>query len=226
MKSVIFGILLLGFSLSVQAQFTVSPSAEKVFGKIEEGTIATMVFTIKNNLNVNAEIKEAKPACGCTTAEPSRKVMAPGEESSITVNYDSKNRLGPFEKPVTVVISADKIYTVLLMMKGEVILPEGPKLMIDDNKIDFGTQSVGKELTKKVSIRNMGTKPLVIDAIEYKKRNMISQSITIAPNSAYLWDSKFPAIDKEGLFSDIFTIKSNTVGSKTMYFSIIARVEK
>lgn len=225
MKILTVCLLWVGFAFSVQAQFSVSPSNEKMFGKIEEGTIATQIFTIKNNLTVPAEIKEARPACGCTTAEPSKRILAPGEESSITVNYDTKNRLGPFNKPVTVVISADKIYSLDLKMKGEVIEPEGPQLVIDGNKIELGTQKIGKEVTKTISIRNMGTKPLIIDAIEYKKENLISKPITIEPNSAYLWNAKFPAVSKVGTFTDILSIKSNNVKSKTVYYSIIGQVE-
>jgi len=209
--------------ISVFGQFSVSPSTEKSFGKLEEGEIANAEFIIKNNSGSIAEIKEVRPACGCTTADPSKKILKPGEESKISVHYDTNNRIGPFAKLVTVVITGDKTTSIELYLKGEVVIAEGPKLVFDDTKVDLGTIIIGQQVKKPISLHNMGTTPLIITEIFRGKRNLLNSPITIKPNSAFIWDFEMKSPESEGVFSDVLVFKLNDKKASEKYLTIVGK---
>lgn len=206
--------------ISVFGQFSVSPSTEKSFGKLAEGAAADAEFIIKNNSNKVAEIKEVRPACGCTTVDPSKKILNPGDESKLVVHYDTKNRIGLFNKLITVVIAGEVSSTLELYLRGEVIIADGPKLSFDDNRIDLGALAIGKDVIKTISLHNMGTKALVINEILYRKQNLLKSPITIKPNSAYLWDFHMDSPDKEGIFSEVLVFKSNDMNAPEKYLTV------
>lgn len=222
MKRTIFTLLFL-IPITVFGQFSVSPSNEKVFGKLEEGVIADAEFIIKNNSGSVGEIKEVRPACGCTTADPSKKILKPGEESKISVHYDTKNRIGPFAKLITVVIAGDKTTSMELYLKGEVVVADAPKLAFEDNKVDLGSIIIGTQVKKSISLHNMGRKPLVISEILQGKNNLLMSPITIKPNSAFIWDFEMKSPLKEGIFSDVLVFKSNDRNASEKYLTLVGK---
>ncbi|HSP86962.1 MAG TPA: DUF1573 domain-containing protein, partial [Ignavibacteriaceae bacterium] len=73
------------------------------FGKVSEGKIVNHVFSFKNTGKSVLSIKEVKTSCGCTAALLSKKELAPGEEGTIKVELDTKDKSGRFSKNVTIV---------------------------------------------------------------------------------------------------------------------------
>ena len=55
------------------------------FGSALEGTMVTHTFTIKNNGQGYLDIQGVKTSCGCTTGQPSKMHVAPGDTSDIAV---------------------------------------------------------------------------------------------------------------------------------------------
>ena len=93
------------------------------FGKIEEGTVATFVFTFKNTGTTPVVISNASPSCGCTTPSWTKEPVMSGKTGSVTASFSSAGRPGNFAKTVTVVSNAETPQ-IVLSFKGEVV-PKG-----------------------------------------------------------------------------------------------------
>ena len=88
------------------------------FGKIPQGKPVTHIFEVTNKSNVPLKISNINASCGCTTPEWEKdKVVAPGEQTKITVGYNAAAE-GPFTKFITV--SYNDTQSKQITIKGEV----------------------------------------------------------------------------------------------------------
>ncbi len=71
------------------------------FGTIEEGTIAKHDFVFTNTGDAPLIITNAQGSCGCTVPSYPREPIAPGEQGTIHVEFNSNGRTGNQTKTVT-----------------------------------------------------------------------------------------------------------------------------
>jgi hypothetical protein len=98
------------------------------FGKLKQGESVTHEFAFKNNGKTDLIIRNTETTCGCTAVE-NKKVIKPGESSSIKVIFNSAGKNGGQNKSITLTTNVpgkdksgvDK-YKIILKIKGEVIL--------------------------------------------------------------------------------------------------------
>ncbi len=64
------------------------------FGSIKRNQIVKHDFEIKNNLSRILKINDVTTSCGCTASAAKKKVLAPGESTAITVEFNSKGYKG------------------------------------------------------------------------------------------------------------------------------------
>lgn len=101
-------------------------SKEFNFGTIKQGTKATHEFKFKNNGKRDLIIRNTRSSCGCTAVE-TKKVIKPGETSSIKTTFSSAGKMGKQNKSITLITNipgksktgAYK-YKVLLRVKGNI----------------------------------------------------------------------------------------------------------
>ncbi len=72
------------------------------FGAIEEGDKVLHVFTFINTGEEPLIINDVKSSCGCTSKEWPKEPIAPGVESQITIEFNSKGKAGKQTKTVTI----------------------------------------------------------------------------------------------------------------------------
>lgn len=72
------------------------------YGKIDEGQVLQVSFRFKNTGDKPLVIKNVRPSCGCTAANPPDKPILPGEEGVINASFDSKGRAGTNKKDIYV----------------------------------------------------------------------------------------------------------------------------
>ncbi len=89
------------------------------FGNLEEGPKAEHIFAFKNIGKEPLILSNVKASCGCTTPEWPKEPIMPGEESEIKVVYNTKNRVGPFTKSITITSNA-YTPTKRIFIKGKV----------------------------------------------------------------------------------------------------------
>ncbi len=86
---------------SIAAQITFD---EKVFdfGEAEEGELIAHTFTFRNTGKSPLVISEARSTCGCTVPKWPKTPVEIGGEGEISVEFNTKNRPGFQDKPITV----------------------------------------------------------------------------------------------------------------------------
>jgi hypothetical protein len=133
-----FTVLFCLFTLALSAQIpvTVEPfepygpittvkfdETEFDFGKVEQGEYASHVYTFTNTGEAPLIISSAKGSCGCTVPKWPQGPILPGETASITVQFDSKGKMGFQNKKVTIIANTDPQQT-FVYMKGEIVDPD------------------------------------------------------------------------------------------------------
>jgi hypothetical protein len=71
------------------------------FGDMKEGDVGTTEFNFTNEGEVPLIISSAQGSCGCTVPEYSNAPIAPGEQGTITVRFNSQGKPGNQTKTVT-----------------------------------------------------------------------------------------------------------------------------
>lgn len=90
------------------------------FGKIKEGDFAEYSFKFKNTGEGDLLIASANASCGCTVPDYPKGIIKPGEEGFVKVKFDSKGKVGVFEKTVNLTCNTE-IRETVLTISGEVI---------------------------------------------------------------------------------------------------------
>lgn len=118
-KLILFALVaFIGFTVQAQ-QAEISFKEDTIdYGAITKGSDGLRVFEFTNTGDAPLIITDVKSTCGCTIPKKPTKPIAPGESSTIEVQYDT-NRVGPIRRTITVVSNASD-ETVALKIKGEV----------------------------------------------------------------------------------------------------------
>ncbi|MDR1884440.1 MAG: DUF1573 domain-containing protein [Prevotella sp.] len=119
------------FALVLSAGFIIAQNDKKApkivfekavhdFGKVTESAgSVSCEFRFKNTGTAPFLIQRVQASCGCTTPEYTNEPVLPGKEGKIKVTYSTTDRIGTFNKDVTVFSNVpDSIYK--LNIKGEV----------------------------------------------------------------------------------------------------------
>ncbi|MCY7359409.1 MAG: DUF1573 domain-containing protein [Rudanella sp.] len=72
------------------------------FGEIMEGDTVEHNFAFTNTGEYPLIINNITASCGCTTPEWPRDPIAPGQQSSIKVRFNSKGKMGMQNKTITI----------------------------------------------------------------------------------------------------------------------------
>lgn len=139
-----------------------SPNPEHNFGEILEGQIVAHSYEIVNTGSADLKIDKVQASCGCTAAQPTKRILKPGEKTTIKVEFDTSNRMG-FQQKYVYVFSNDPetpqlrlSFTALIVEK--ITNPSGkvPKMKLEKNQIDFGNVEEGKIQLAKITFQNVG----------------------------------------------------------------------
>lgn len=98
-------------------------SLEYDFGKITQGEIVSVDFHFRNTGKSNLIISGASGSCGCTVPKWPKDPIPPNKTGVIKVVFDSEGKRGYQEKTITVATNCEPA-TILLKIKGEIIVPE------------------------------------------------------------------------------------------------------
>ncbi len=83
------------------------------FGEVVEGERLTYNFKFKNTGKSNLIIYSSEATCGCTTSQPPKAPVRPGESGEITVTFDSKGQKGKVQKRILVGANTYPAETIL-----------------------------------------------------------------------------------------------------------------
>jgi hypothetical protein len=113
MKKIILLTLGIVFSMSIFAQ---TPAAKGSvmsfetksfdFGDVKQGQKVTHTFQYKNTGTDTLKISNVVSSCGCTVPQEYVKIVPPGVSASITVQFDSTDKMGVVNKTLTILSNA------------------------------------------------------------------------------------------------------------------------
>ena len=101
------------------------PETQHDFGKVSEGEKVDYTFRFVNKGASELIIKDVKSSCGCTAALLNSSNIKPGQEGTIKVEFDTKNRSGKNSKTVTVQSNDPKDPTKILTIYADIIKKGG-----------------------------------------------------------------------------------------------------
>lgn len=88
------------------------------YGTMEQGGNGTSEFIFKNTGTEPLILSNVRSSCGCTVPSWPREAIAPGEENTIVVKYDTR-RVGPISKSITVTSNGSE-QPIILRIKGKI----------------------------------------------------------------------------------------------------------
>ncbi len=85
------------------------------FGDVVEGEKLTYAFKFKNTGKSNLIIYSSEATCGCTTSQPPKAPVRPGESGEITVTFNSEGQKGKVQKRILVGANTYPAETILMI---------------------------------------------------------------------------------------------------------------
>jgi hypothetical protein len=121
------------------------------FGTALEGTMVSHTFIIKNTGKGYLDINGVKTSCGCTTGNPSKTHVAPGDESEIAVSFDTRFQKGHQVRTITAFTNDPANPQVAMTMQGIV----KKQVEAEPPEISFGNVRKGTEITKELVVTDL-----------------------------------------------------------------------
>ena len=130
----ILSLIILGLIIPMTQTFSqnIKVETDHNFGNVLEGTMVSYEFNLKNLSSEKILIKNVQPSCGCVSPHFTKEILSPGKTGLIKATFNSKGRLGVFEKTLRVYLyPGDSM--VLLTIRGNVL---GSTDYVQNQKVD------------------------------------------------------------------------------------------
>jgi len=121
------------------------------FGTALEGTMVSHTFAIKNTGQGYLDIRGIKTSCGCTTGNPSKSHIAPGEESDIAVVFDTHFQKGHAVRTIVATTNDPNNPQVVMTLQGLV----KKQVEAQPSEISFGDVKRGTEDTRQLVVSDL-----------------------------------------------------------------------
>lgn len=149
------------------------------FGQIkEDGGLAEYSFEFTNITNKPIKLSNVQASCGCTTPIWTKDQIPSGKTGVVKAAYDPMNRVGTFDKTITVMVEGQSS-PIILTIKGNVIARvkgikdfypmEIGSLRFSSYNFYFEKIFHDGQASKKMTIYNQGSKPVKLFLNETKK---------------------------------------------------------
>jgi hypothetical protein len=206
------------------------------FGTVTEGQVVTTNFEISNTGSADLEIQQVRASCGCTAAQPTKKLLKPGERTTIKVEFNSSNRLGPQDKTVYVMSNDPKeselklTFTCVVVDKSvaKAAAIKQPKLKLSKNEFDFGSVEEGKLVETKIGFKNEGQGNLEISEVKTSCgcTAALLSSKKLNPGESGNVRLELDTANREGKLTRTVTIYSNDPDSPNQVITLYVNIEK
>ncbi|SRR5579885_674690 len=121
------------------------------FGTALEGKMVEHTFKIKNVGKGELIIRGMKTSCGCTAATPTKNHLAPGEETDISVGFDTHFQKGHQVRTITAYTNDPDTPQAIMTMQGIV----KQQVSATPSQVAFGTVRKGTSATQEVAIADL-----------------------------------------------------------------------
>ena len=232
-------ILFIFLSSIIYGQFNgpkiVAPQAKYDFGDINEGAIVKHKFVIYNKGGADLTINRVKASCGCTAAEPLKKILEPYDSTTIDVTFNSRRRRGKQRKHVYIFSDDPETPELRLSFTANVISKESalsygefPIIKLSKYNYNFGTIKEGEKKETTIKVSNIGTGTLEIKNIRTSCgcTAVLMNSKKLKPHESDELKIMFNSKNMEGDVARTITLTTNDPKNPNKVIVIIAKVIK
>jgi len=154
-------LLFLLLCTSVHAQsntnecFVLEGPTEYDFGEIDQHDTVEHTFVFKNNCSETVEVEQARAGCGCTAAVLSDRVIPPGGEAKIAVEFTPpRGSRGRTSKSIRLHLKGEQQPHTLMRISATV----RTDLDIQPSYVQLTGAEVGKEIAGTFTVKNVSGK--------------------------------------------------------------------
>jgi len=209
----------LGTALTATAAPNISCDAPLFdFGEKDNSLTIKHTFVVKNTGTDVLNISRVKPACGCTVAKISSRVVAPGQSTEITATLDLKGRTGAQTKPMTVYSNDPRQPSYQLTLKGSAVT----EVTVTPSALSFGRLEEGQTMTKDIKIT--AQKPINIKSVVAANQSVTHEMIVLKPGTEFLLRVTNKATLPPGRISETITITTDSEKSPTQRITVYGTV--
>ncbi|NCC51756.1 MAG: DUF1573 domain-containing protein [Spartobacteria bacterium] len=151
------------------------------FGEADDSASIEHTFILKNEGNAVLEITRVRPACGCTVAELSEKLVEPGKQAELATTLSLKGRRGHQRKSITIECSDPENPRFMLYLEGNVARP----LEINPDRLFFGQIEPETADAKTITLTSKSA-PLTITEVSSSIAQFVPRLEVVEANKAYI----------------------------------------
>jgi hypothetical protein len=151
------------------------------FGEQSSDTDVNHTFIIKNAGDADLEITNVKAGCGCTTAELAKKVVPPGETTSLSATLSLARREGHQKKYIRVDTNDPDKPNLTLWFQGKAIKP----FRFAPEEISFGVLSQKTDQTRSIKLTAGTDQSFTITSVDIGSESLTSEINTVTANREY-----------------------------------------
>lgn len=203
------------------------------FGEVDQGVSVKYNYMISNDGDDTLKIAGVLTSCGCTIAELKKKFLLPGETIPLAVDFNTKDRVGPQLKYITIT-SNDKDkpvlkLTILGKIKESKVVSknnDGPKIQFAKDQHDFGIVQEGKVVDFTFEYSNSGKNDLEIKDVKTSCgcTAAVVSGKKLKPGEKGTLKVELDTSNRMGRMSRVITVTSNDPEQSTKILTIYAEV--
>ncbi len=133
----------------------------KDFGPVPHGSRLFHSFPVTNVHAVPVEITGVRASCGCVKATRAKRVLQPGESTTIDVSLDTREFTGPDKETVRVAVGPSPVSTCDLAITAD---SRSDVLLVPD-RISFGTVARGQTSSLSIEVEYRGAADWKIEEV-------------------------------------------------------------
>jgi hypothetical protein len=190
------------------------------FGEQDQDQDVAHTFKLKNEGTATLKISKVKPACGCTVATISSKILEPGEIATVAARLSLKGRRGVQRKSITVESNDPKSPNYRLWITGTAVIEIG----IEPTQVNFGQISGGdKPLKKEAKLISRKGDARIVEIVGASEKFTAEKADDENGNATRIVVTALPPFER-GYWRGEFTIKTTHPGKPDIKLPVSAMV--
>jgi len=222
---IILFISLITFSLAANSRMEFKETTID-FGEVESGKVVDVNFEFENTGDSVLIIKNIQTTCGCTATKLEKKEYQPGEKGVIPVKFNSRGLNTKITKTIRIATNEKENPFPVLKITGNVVLKDFAAIETEPDQLNFEKVKIGKDYSKKVSIKNTGTIDLRVVEVTHNPEIMLEfMQKTVKPGKDMTVNIVFKPM-QEGRFTTFIKIRTNAYRQRLVIIRVNAEVEE
>ena len=200
----------------------VSPEPVYQFGEMDNNKKVEHAFIVRNDGDATLNISRVKTSCGCTVAQPEKKVLAPGEATKVNATLSLRGRQGKVTKSITVYSDDPETPSFVLKFEGTAIAA----IHMEPARLSFGRVMDNEVHTRKVNIRAQKEEiTFHITKVEYSKLDGIKAEVeTVTDGKEYNVTVQNEGAFPTGNLSGRIMLHTDYPARPVLYLNVFAQV--